>query len=443
MLFRSFLDNQYGMSLMHDVILFIIMVSLSGVILLPLSQRTIVVDTSLDKHREDVVDNALHTFLVSRPDLFRYRFCGVLIDDVAEAIGIDTSSEGFYESITAWVLAHEQRHKTYATLIAENLGCQFQLPFSFFNMNRLNMFTTDFDRQLQNETKRFFSSYFDEKYQYNLTAWWHPIKGICFGGSFSVGEGPPTKDCYVAQQHIMMPYTPIFSYTNHTVVLTKHWLRHHLFTNYSMFRRSSIPSIANITCVIENYTNRQPPYNQRETTFKALQENISVLVYGFLINGITNETDELIFPGILHIAIMCGFEKIKNLTSQFFNTTLEELFGGMFQTLDHIFGNLNTSAKNPLSNVLLAQLNSTLRGVINDSSCSLSENFNAYEELIKKYVTTLIESTMEDLIESFINGIFDCVDTLIDFSEMIVDWLFDRISLNSAEAVLTIWVVRE
>jgi hypothetical protein len=207
------------MSLMHDVILFFIMVSLAGVILLPLSQRTIVIDTSLDKHREDVVDNALQTFLVSRSDLFQYRFCGTLIDDVAKSIGIDTSSEGFYESITAWVLAHEQRHKTYATLIAEDLGCQFQLPFSFYNMNRLNILTIDYDRQLQNETKRFFSSYFGEKYQFNFTAWWHPIKGIFLGGSFSVGDHPPTKDSYVAQQHLMMPFTPIFSYKNHTVVL--------------------------------------------------------------------------------------------------------------------------------------------------------------------------------------------------------------------------------
>jgi hypothetical protein len=140
---------------------------------------------------------------------------------------------------------------------------------------------------------------------------------------------------------------------------------------------------------------------------------------------------------------MYGFEKINNLSSQFFDTTIEELFGGMFQTLDHIFENLNTSVKNPLSNVLLAQFNHSFHGLSNGSSCSLIENVNLCEELIKKYAITFIASALESLIESFINDIVDCVDILLDFSEMVIDWLFDRICLNRAEVILTIWVVKE
>ena len=110
----------------------------------------------MDKHREELVDETLHTFLVTRADYFEYRFCGNLIDDVAGRIGIDNTSDGLYGSLTHWLLAHEQRHKTYATLLAENLGCQFRLPFSFFGTNQLNIFTGDFDRQLRNETETIF-----------------------------------------------------------------------------------------------------------------------------------------------------------------------------------------------------------------------------------------------------------------------------------------------
>lgn len=443
MLKRSIIDNQYGISLMYDVVLFIIMVSLAGVILLPISQRTIIRESSIDKHREDVVDNTLHTFLVSRPDLFQYRFCAGLIDDVAESIGINTSSEGLYASITEWTLAHEQRHKTYAALLAENLGCQFLLPFSFFGMNRLNIFTTDYDRQLHSETEQFFSSFLGDKYHYNFTTWWHPIKGISFGGSFSVGEHPPAKDCYVAQHRIIMPYTPIFSIGNQTIILTKHWFRHRLFTNTSMFGRSSIPPVENMMRIFENYTNRQPPYHHREAASRAIQENLSILVYGFLIEGITDETNTLVFPGVVNTAFMYGFKNVKDITSQFFDSALDESFGGIFRTLDHVFGTLNSSINNPISNMLLAQLNRTLNGLLNESFSSLSDAFDACEALVKERITSLLKGIIDGLIESFVNSVFDVVETLIDFSEMLLDWLFDRISLNSAEAVLTIWVVRE
>jgi len=138
---------------MYDAVLFIVMVSLSGVVLLPALQSDIAIDTSIEKHREHVADEALNTFLVSRVDKFSYKMCGDIIDDAAKSIGINTSSEGLYSSILDWLLAREQIHKTHANLLAENLGCQFRLPFSVFGTNRFNIFTGDYDRQLKNETK--------------------------------------------------------------------------------------------------------------------------------------------------------------------------------------------------------------------------------------------------------------------------------------------------
>jgi hypothetical protein len=440
---RSFLDNLFGVSLMYDAVLFIVMVSLAGAILLPALRNSNAVESSVDKHREHLVDETLHTFLVSRADFFDYRFCGTLIDDVAGRIGIDNSSGGLYGSLTHWLLAHEQRHKTYATLLAENLGCQFQLPFSFLGTNRLNIFTGDYDQQMMNETKRFISSLLGEKYHYNLTAWWHPIKGVPFGGELSVGEHPPAKDCYVARGIFMMPYTPVLTLGNHTIIFTKHWLKHQLFSNDVGFGRSSIPAIANMTIVFENYTNGHPPYDTKEYASRATKENLSALLYGFLIDGITNETNATVFPGIVNITLTYGFEKIKNLTTQCFDTALNETFGEAIRTIDRLFGGLNSNASNPLSQSILSMLNSTIHEMLNGSFGSLDEAFDACETMIKEQITVLIKGYLDPIIETFVDTLFTVLDTIRDFTEMLMDWLFDRISLNKAEVMLTIWVVRE
>jgi hypothetical protein len=440
---RSFYENLFGISVMYDAVLFLVMVSLAGVILLPVLRTDIALESSVDKHREQIVDETLQTFLVSRSDSFTYRFCGNLIDDVAGSIGIDNSSDGLYGSLTEWLLAHEQRHKTFAALLAENLGCQFRLPVSFFGMNRLNIFTGDFDQQLRNETKRFFSSIFGEKYRYNLTAWWHPIRGIEFGGEFSVGERPPTKDCYVAHSVLMMPYTPLLSFGNHTILFTKHWLKDQFFSNDVEVDKSTIPTITNITIILKNYTNRQPPYDTRENASNATKENLSILLQGFLIDGITNETNVTVFPGIVNITLLYGFEKIKAITRHFFDNALNESFGDAVRTIDRLFSSLNSSVIDPLSQSLLAQLNFTLDEMFNGSFDSFNEAFAACESVIKEQITALIQGYIDSLVKTFVSSIFDVIDMIIDFREMLIDWLFDGISLNKAEVMLTIWVVRE
>jgi hypothetical protein len=440
---RYFLDDLFGVSVMYDAILFIVMVSLSGVILLPALRSPTMVETSIETHREQVVDEALHTFLVSRADCFDYTLCGDLIDNIAGSIGIDNSSDGLYSSITSWLLGHEQRHKTYAALVAENLGCQFQLPFTLLGSHRLNIFTGDFDRQLTNETTRFFSSVLGDKYRFNFTAWYHPIKGVPFGGELSIGDHPPTTDCYVAQSIIMMPYSPVLSFGNHTIVFTKHWLKQQLFSEETGLGQSSIPGIANMTLVLENYTHGQPPYDTREQAIPALQENISLLVYGFLINGITNATNVTVFPGIVNITLTYGFEKIKNMAKTFVSETLNETFGEAIRLVDRLFGSLNETANNPVSQWILQQLNTTLNGMLNGTFTSLDEVFGACEAKIKEQVTELVKSFLDSYIETFVIFVFDVVDTVEDFADIVVDWLLDRICLNTADVTLTIWAVRE
>jgi phage-related protein len=145
----------------------------------------------------------------------------------------------------------------------------------------------------------------------------------------------------------------------------------------------------------------------------------------------------------VNITLLYGFEKIKAITRHFFDNALNESFGDAVRTIDRLFSSLNSSVIDPLSQSLLAQLNFTLDEMFNGSFDSFNEAFAACESVIKEQITALIQGYIDSLVETFVSSIFDVIDMIIDFREMLIDWLFDGISLNKAEVMLTIWVVRE
>jgi hypothetical protein len=69
--------------------------------------------------------------------------------------------------------------------------------------------------------------------------------------------------------------------------------------------------------------------------------------------------------------------------------------------------------------------------------------FHVCESAIKENLTILLKGYLESLLEVFVNHLLDTIDTIRDFSDLLIDWLFDSISLNKATVTLTIWVVRE
>ena len=131
------------------------------------------------------------------------------------------------------------------------------------------------------------------------------------------------------------------------------------------------------------------------------------------------------------------------MTGQFLDKALNESFGDSIRTIDRLFSGLNSSVKNPLSQTILMMLNATLGGMFNGSFGTLDEAFDACESAIKERIILLIQEYIDSLLEIFVNSLFDVIDTIMDFSEMLIDLLFDCISLNKAEVMLTIWVVRE
>lgn len=428
---RVFLKNKTAVSMMYDAVFFIVMVSLSGVVLMPALQSDVAVEGSIDKHREHLADEALNTLLVSRADKLSYKVGGDLIDDVAGIIGIDNSSDGLYGSILNWLLAREQLHKTYSNLISENLGCQIRLPFSVFGTNRFNVFTSDYDRQLNEEIESFLESYLGDKYNYNFTAIWHPIKGVRLGGDINIGPTAPSKNCYVSKSNIMMPYKPTITINGTRINFTRYWFEEEVLKN--------IPIVDNITIVIQDYNNGVHPYDNHSNASIAVKENITTLVYDFLVNGIY-DGDEQLFPGIASATLDYGLSKLKNAFDSFTKDSLDTFMGESLGTVDDFFGSI-AGVENPIAKAVADEINKTIQDIIGNAFGSLSEGFDQLETYIKTEIENTLDSVALPYIESFIDFIFEEMDA-IDMYNFVAIWLFDRISVNKAEVRLMIWEVR-
>jgi hypothetical protein len=161
------------------------------------------------------------------------------------------------------------------------------------------------------------------------------------------------------------------------------------------------------------------------------------------VKGITNETNTTVFPGIVPITLAYGFEKLKNMTGQFLDKKLNESFGASIRSIDRLFSGLNASIRNSLSDAMLEILNKTLGSLLNGTFDSFDEVIDACQNAIKERIISLLRQTIDAVLQIFTDRLFDVIDTIIDFSEMLLDLLFDSISLNRGEMKLTIWVVRE
>ena len=429
---RNFSKNSFAVTMMYDAILFVVMVSMSGAVLIPALQSDVAVESSVDKHREHIADEALNSLLVSRVDKFTYTVGGDIIDKVVAGLGIDTSPDGLYSTITGWLLDREQLHKTYANLIAENLGCQFKLPFYAFGTNRFNIFTGDYDIKLKEEIEIFLDNYLGDKYAFNLTGMWHPIKGVNFGGDIYIGTSPPDQDCHVSRSYIMMPYKPEITINGHNIIFTRYWLEENVL--------KKTPLIANITIINNMYQASIPPYDNIDNATNAVKENLSNLLFGFLIDGIDDDAGNSLFPGIVQATIDYGFTMVKDATIGLTENAINALMGEALGTVDDIFGGIG-GVSNPIFNTIKETVNNTISNLVGGAYSSIEEGFNILENQIKNEVFSLIGGFIQPYIDDFASYLIDQFN-VIDFYDSFSDWLFDLISINEAEVTLSIWEVR-
>ena len=180
-------DNR-GISVMHDAVLFAIMISISGAIMLPALITDVPGEIYRDKKMDETAQDILIELMNCRVDEFQHKNLGDIFDNNNELL----------EKVTDVLLKREQLHRTYADIVSECLSSQIK-----FNGKQYNILTTDYT----NKVKKLLEDFINKRtgLAYNLTVVWRPIEGVNFGGKICVGKEAPDENIYVASTYFSMP----------------------------------------------------------------------------------------------------------------------------------------------------------------------------------------------------------------------------------------------
>ncbi len=401
---------------MYDAILFAVMVSLSGMVLIPALTSNISVDTSVESHREKLVDEALLMIMTSRVDDFDYIFAGTQMDEVASMFGMNISAEeGIYRSLTKSFLGKEQVHKRYVDLCVENLASQIKVMGC-----RVNIFTEDYDHKIDKKLTNLLNEFFGDKYEFNLTATWHPINGISFGGEIEIGKTPPIKNTYIARSYVTMPN--IFS---------------------SDFFDGMEEFIELETSNFETYVVQHSGNETEITDAKKLYWNLlNKTVYGIIFDGF--EIGETKYDSLINKSLDCIFDKIQG--------SLSDIFGNEFKKLDEFFDISGFDLCPEIDSILIESIESKLSFQMDDFNQDGQVNLDDAIFGLKNYTKTQakneIKNILDDQIKEFVEDSFRGMKVSEEFdleniNNEISGFLNKKINPRRAEFCLTIWGARE
>lgn len=387
---------------MHDAVIFVVMVSLSGVVLIPALQSDTAVETSVQKHREEFADETLIMLMTSRSDDFGYTLAGQQIKEAAN-ISIDyasSSSNDIIENLIKTFLGREQKHKTYSDLCVENLVSQLNV----FG-NRINIFTSDFDIKLKEELNKVLEGYLGEKYRFNLVTRWRPILGVDFGGSMKIGSTPPDTT-HVAMTYACLPST--------------------YFSNWFEYVDDFVRE------TIDNVTSFASDDDILKEQIKNLTTNLieKIVLYGF-----KNES------GIIEKSIDYVFSKVEG--------GIESILGDSSKMLLEPLEKVSSGVSSKLTGKFFEIISSTTGLNITDQNSDGEIDCREALFSLKGFVVDEVEEMLGDVFDGYLNPFVDfIVETLNittqinEFKQNIIDFIKDHINPLRAEFVLTIWEVR-
>lgn len=398
---RKLSKNSFAVAMMYDAVLFIVMVSMSGAVLIPALQSDVAVEGSIEKHREEIVDETLLMLMTSRADDFGYTLAGSQIE-MATGIDVDyaSSNPDIIQTLVKTFLGREQKHKTYADLCVESLVCQVK-TFG----TRINIFTEDYDESLREEITTILNNYLGEKYEFRFVIRWKPIMGIDFGGDLEIGPIPP-ESTHVAKSYVTLPNT-FFS----------DWLK-------------------GVEEYIEDEVNNVVDWANDDAGLKLQIKNMtSDILEGLVVKGFNGQ------PSIINKTIDYVFKPVEKGIGNIFGSS-----AGMF--LDPVKA-IYPDVENLLSSYLVDAIGSVsginMSDTDGDGFVNITEGLDSVKGHISGEVSGILSGLFDGYLDSFADYIVETIDVVLDlegFQDDLVNFFKDHINVLRAEIVLTVWEVR-
>ncbi|WP_406659641.1 hypothetical protein V7O66_07255 [Methanolobus sp. ZRKC3] len=203
-MYRKYTDNEDAFSTTLDAIFFLVLISISAVILLPNLAAEDQYTSSGYICAQEMDNHLLSSILSSKTDEFEYTF------KPAELAGYNLSipENSMVGNAEKTLYKREQKHRSFADIVAESLVLGLEIK-SNANHIALNPMTEEHRVKTKVSIQEYIDSEIGGRYKYRLEAHWHPVKGY-IGSDIVIGDTAP-QDAIRQSAKISLPLDPIFS----------------------------------------------------------------------------------------------------------------------------------------------------------------------------------------------------------------------------------------
>ncbi|AKB79767.1 hypothetical protein MSHOH_3284 [Methanosarcina horonobensis HB-1 = JCM 15518] len=186
-----------GYSTVFDALFLLVLISLSGIILMP-SQQADEQYTAAGYLTSSELDTyLLESFLSCKLEDFKYEISPLSV------LNVSVPEDSIVESPAHTLFEKEQKHRTFADLTAEYLAISLKLQrnSSSFSFNPLAENYSD-------QASETIAAYLDKKvagrFSYRFEAYWYPVETFPLGSEFIIGE-EPSADAIRQSAKLSMP----------------------------------------------------------------------------------------------------------------------------------------------------------------------------------------------------------------------------------------------
>jgi len=378
-----------GFSSSIDVLLFLVLVSVSAVLLAPAmvgnTQLMALHDTSASKHNSQV----LLSLQNGRVDYFLYTVGGAQMDYLMnETLGPNAVDSGMYLTGKKLVAGREINHKTFADLASESVASQFTIYHNDSSV-RLNMLTDEYRTNLDEQMQDYLDMQIGDRYNYNVSVVWRPFRDVPIGGETHMGRRVPDT-AYVESSWITMTYTTEY---------TRYYVENLIDGELDAIGLD----LANATVV------------PREETEE--------LIAGHINDAINRTVDDA----------------VGTIVEMTIEQTIERAQTSINQQVDNVVPGNNSGISDIITNEILDELRDD-PAFIENATLGLSEQITEYtQEVTREEMHAVIAGDVDVLASDITDQIVSNVATVDEAKGEVLDYVFSRIDISRARMTLALW----
>lgn len=388
---KVFQNDTRGFSTVLDIFLFLILISISGMILLPSITGNTQIKSALESKSQKNSADTLLTLLNGRVDEFEY----VVAGDQLDALAGDLSNSSVYQAGKKMIAGKELKHKTFSDIAAENAAVQWVI---YYNGTRtqLNFMMANYSSRSKKTMQNYLDKQIGDRYNYNFTVKWRPFTNVPMGGKLEIGK-PAPDNAYVESSFITMPYHIGISQKRMDEIIEDNF-------NKSKF--------GNLSLTLEEL-------RQNDTVRNEIEIEIS---------DMTNDT---INDTIDDSVNMIVDEKLGPILDEARNKMIEDI-GGL------------VNSETWLNQAINDEINNSLDSYSSDITGTMSDKLKYYlsnvaKEEIHASSDKEIRSFTTELADLYVNNVI----TVVGAKDRILMEVLSRMNINRAQATLSIWEKRK